>query len=216
LTTTHRNHNDHHNPEEEDTMRDRPRGTSVTGLVYTTATTTAEDDSNQNDTIIQLARSWSSSSSKKKKKNRISTATATAIDDDDATTTMNHHPNVIVVTLFTKAQCTLCDQVKDVLQQVRSTHPHVLWQQDITDEAVTVESDNDEPELTDDGGWYDQYKYDIPVLHVNGLYWCKHRLTLEQAQEGLTLAQQGQFTQPRAGQPNAAQWERRRRGTGNR
>lgn len=189
--------------------------------------------------IAALARSLSSSSSSlKNKENRFINTTATSSSSsvssdassvnasDATTTTMNHHhhhlpTNVTVVTLFTKAQCTLCDQVKDVLRQVRHTHPHVLWQQDITDDIVVVPNDpsydqdlpdsDDQHTTTDHGGWYDQYKYDIPVLHINGWYWCKHRLTTEQAQEGLTRAQQGLFTQAQPGQPHAAHYERRRR-----
>ena len=98
------------------------------------------------------------------------------------------------VTLFTKEGCTLCDKVKDVLSQVREMHPHSLSQVDITDDVHT--------------DWFDKYKYDIPVLHVNGMYWTKHRLTEEEAVEGLEAAQTGSFESPK-GEPNAAEMERK-------
>lgn len=53
------------------------------------------------------------------------------------------------------AECTLCDICMCMCM-------HVI-QVDITDE--------------DKKEWWDKYKYDIPVLHVNGDYWIKHRTT---------------------------------------
>jgi glutaredoxin len=103
--------------------------------------------------------------------------------------------NAVTVTLFTKEGCTLCDKVKDVLQEIRSTHSHTLQQQDITDDDAT--------------DWYDRYKYDIPVLHLNDVYWTKHRLTVEEAKAGLTAAFEGRFVEPVHGEPNAKQRERR-------
>lgn len=99
-----------------------------------------------------------------------------------------------LVTLFTKADCSLCDTVKAVLDEVRETHPHSLTQMDITD--------------NDQARWWQRYKYDIPVLHVNGQYWSKHRLTIDQARQGLAAAQDGTFTSP-PGEPNAAAMERK-------
>ena len=68
------------------------------------------------------------------------------------------------VRLFTKAGCTLCDVAKDVLANARAEHPHTLEAVDITD-----------PEH---GEWWEKYKYDIPVLHIDGAYWAKHRCAL--------------------------------------
>ena len=81
------------------------------------------------------------------------------------------------VTLFTKADCTLCDKVKDVLKQVQEQAPHSLVQMDITD------ADKEE--------WWNRYKYDIPVLHVNQAYWIKHRLSPEDAVSGIGSAAEG-------------------------
>jgi len=97
------------------------------------------------------------------------------------------------VTLFTKEGCTLCDKVKDVLTDLRETHPHSLSQIDITDEEQLRR--------------YDKYKYDIPVLHLDGQYWIKHRLTADEAKEGLEAYRNGTFGSPR-GEPNASEMER--------
>ena len=98
-----------------------------------------------------------------------------------------------LVTLFTKEGCTLCDKVKNVLHSIREQQPHGLQQIDITD-----------PDQTD---YWKKYKYDIPVLHVNGKYWIKHRITEQEALKGLQQVQQGTFESP-PGEPNATAMER--------
>ncbi|EOD25917.1 hypothetical protein EMIHUDRAFT_237316 [Emiliania huxleyi CCMP1516] len=75
--------------------------------------------------------------------------------------------DVPAVRLFTKEGCTLCDKVRDVLRGVTDRAPHSLEAVDITDE--------------DHAQWLAKYKYDIPVLHLDGAYWTKHRLTEEEA-----------------------------------
>lgn len=96
------------------------------------------------------------------------------------------------ITLFTKEGCTLCDKVKDVLVDVRESYPHSLQQIDITDEQHS--------------DWFDKYKYDIPVLHVNGQYWIKHRITSQEAKDGLNAVLEGKFESPK-GEPNAKEME---------
>ena len=98
------------------------------------------------------------------------------------------------IRLFTKEGCTLCDNVKDTLQSLRDELPHSLEAIDITD--VGHED------------WYEKYKYDIPVLHVGDQYWIKHRLSEEEAREGLREARMGQFV-VRNGEPDAGKMERR-------
>ena len=69
-----------------------------------------------------------------------------------------------IVQLYMKEGCTLCDKVSDVLKLLRKDHPHSLKAVDITDDnKVDV---------------YDKYKYDIPVLPIDGKYWTKHRLDI--------------------------------------
>ena len=97
------------------------------------------------------------------------------------------------VELFTKEGCTLCDDAKAVLDALRADAPHSLIAVDITDA--------DKTEL------WDRYKYDIPVLHVDGAYWTKHRVTADDALAALAEARGGAFA-PRPGQPDAARLER--------
>ncbi len=110
----------------------------------------------------------------------------------------------VVVTLYTKEGCTLCDKVKDVLREVQQGEDdglqHSLRQIDITD--------------SDQQDSFDRYKYDIPVLHISSksdvdqsVYWTKHRLTEDEAKEGIAEAMAGPF-EPRKGRPNAAAMER--------
>ena len=104
------------------------------------------------------------------------------------------HGGEPTVQLFTKQGCTLCDKATDALRSIRGSHPHTLEAVDITDEDKLI--------------WYDKYKYDIPVLHIDGKYWAKHRLTPEVATEGLEAAKAGTF-EAQAGEPNAGEIERR-------
>jgi hypothetical protein len=97
------------------------------------------------------------------------------------------------VTLFTKEECTLCDKVKDVLEQVRAERPHALYSVDIADPR--------------NAPWWDKYKYDIPVLHVGGRFWIKHRLSADDAMAGLAEAAAGSFA-ARQGDPDAKKMER--------
>ena len=120
--------------------------------------------------------------------NSVTGPVYTSDDDDDDDT------DAPVVRLFTKAGCTLCDKVKDVLLAIRTSHPHSLEQIDITDAQHQH--------------WLDRYKYDIPVLHVNGQYWIKHRITQQEAIDGLNAVRKGTFTSP-PGEPNAAAVERK-------
>lgn len=126
--------------------------------------------------------------------------TANNSNDSDNDNTSNG----VVVTLYTKEGCTLCDKVKAVLSQVKDQEgfAHSLRQTDITD--------------ADQGDSYDRYKYDIPVLHINAngdgdsdedVYWTKHRLTEQEAKDALTEAMKGSFEE-RKGRPNAAALER--------
>eukprot|EP00551_Chaetoceros_affinis_P002975 CAMPEP_0203651280 /NCGR_PEP_ID=MMETSP0088-20131115/26989_1 /ASSEMBLY_ACC=CAM_ASM_001087 /TAXON_ID=426623 /ORGANISM="Chaetoceros affinis, Strain CCMP159" /LENGTH=161 /DNA_ID=CAMNT_0050510367 /DNA_START=58 /DNA_END=544 /DNA_ORIENTATION=+ len=101
------------------------------------------------------------------------------------------HPTV---QLYTKEGCSLCDKAKDVLVLLREEEPHSLEAIDITDP--------DKTEL------FDKYKWDIPVLHIDGSYWTKHRLTAEEALEALKEARAGDFA-PRRGEPDAGAMEKK-------
>ena len=99
-----------------------------------------------------------------------------------------------IVQLYTKEGCTLCDKVSNVLKSVREQCPHSLEAVDITDA--------DKTEI------YDKYKWDIPVLHMNGKYWTKHKLDVTEAVDALKRATNGEF-QEQKGEPNAAAMEKR-------
>jgi len=91
----------------------------------------------------------------------------------------NHHGNKNF--LFSK-----------VLDSVREDQPHSLYAVDITDD--------------DKQEWFSKYKYDIPVLHVNDIYWAKHRLSAEEAIAGIEEACKGSF-EMRQGEPDASRLE---------
>lgn len=101
------------------------------------------------------------------------------------------------VKLFTKEGCTLCDKAKDVLKEAMDEFPHTLEAVDITD--------------ADNAEWFSKYKYDIPVLHVNGQYWAKHRITIDEARQALGAAKEQGFV-PSKGEPDAGRLERKRTG----
>lgn len=108
----------------------------------------------------------------------------------------SENPKDPTVQLFTKEGCTLCDKVTEVLLSVRETHPHTLKAVDITDDDM--------------GDWFSKYKYDIPVLHMNGVYWVKHQLLQADARQAFQSIEEGTFTSP-AGEPDAGVMERRQR-----
>jgi len=54
--------------------------------------------------------------------------------------------------------------------------------------------------------WFDRYKYDIPVLRIDGVYWAKHRISVEEAKKGIEEAMGGSF-EVRGGEPDASRLE---------
>mmetsp|Transcript_14021 Transcript_14021/g.19500 ORF Transcript_14021/g.19500 Transcript_14021/m.19500 type:complete len:84 (-) Transcript_14021:16-267(-) len=67
--------------------------------------------------------------------------------------------NKVIVTLFSKPQCSLCVPAKELVLKVQKQYPFTL-------ENINILQ---HPE------WFEKYKYDIPVLHVNGKEICRHR-----------------------------------------
>jgi glutaredoxin len=113
-------------------------------------------------------------------------------DDDDSRTAMDPARRSVVVTLFTKEGCTLCDQVQAILQATRAKYPHSLVAVDITDPVHREEE------------WFERYQFDIPVLHIDGAYWTKHRLTAAEAECALAAATRGAAVVPIGGaEPDA-------------
>ncbi len=64
------------------------------------------------------------------------------------------------VTLYGRKQCSLCDTARAVLDRVRAELPFEL-------EVVDIDSD---PEVRE------RYRYDIPVVAVDGEQFCVHRV----------------------------------------
>lgn len=72
--------------------------------------------------------------------------------------------NLPLLTMYTKSSgCSLCDDAKLVLAPVM-------------DQFNFEEVHIDNPENTE---WFDQYRYDIPVFHLNGKFLMKHKVSLK-------------------------------------
>ncbi|XP_066037962.1 glutaredoxin-like protein C5orf63 homolog [Chamaea fasciata] len=77
--------------------------------------------------------------------------------------------NKPVLTLFTKKPCPLCDEAKEVLEPYKRRF--ILQEVDIT--------------LPENSAWFDKYKYDIPVFHLNGKFLMKHRVNIQKFEDQL-------------------------------
>ena len=66
----------------------------------------------------------------------------------------------MIIEIYSKPQCPLCDEAKEVLARVRRRVPFELREVDIT---------------TDDA-LFQAHRYDIPVVFVNGRKAFKHHL----------------------------------------
>ncbi|KAL2294780.1 hypothetical protein Nmel_008529 [Mimus melanotis] len=77
--------------------------------------------------------------------------------------------NKPVLTLFTKKPCPLCDEAKEVLEPYKRRF--IFQEVDIT--------------LPENSAWYDKYKYDIPVFHLNGKFLMKHRVDIQKFEDQL-------------------------------
>lgn len=73
----------------------------------------------------------------------------------------SHKPHVIV---YSRPGCHLCDEAKAVIANAGVGHHFTL-------EEINIESD---PELLR------KYKYDIPVVTIDGIECFKHRVDLDQ------------------------------------
>ncbi|XP_073481039.1 glutaredoxin-like protein C5orf63 homolog isoform X4 [Aquarana catesbeiana] len=69
-----------------------------------------------------------------------------------------------------KDPCPLCDEAKETLTPFMERF--VLEQVDIT--------------LPENSIWYDRYKYDIPVFHLNGQFLMMHRVNLKKLEKSLS------------------------------
>lgn len=70
------------------------------------------------------------------------------------------------ITFFTKSDCPLCRSAWYVLQRVRSQVPFEL-------ESIDICAPGQEP-------WFEAYRDDIPVVHLNGREIFRHRINERQ------------------------------------
>jgi glutaredoxin len=66
----------------------------------------------------------------------------------------------MIVRIYSKPDCCLCAQAKEILERVRSRIPFDLVEEDIRADPVLFAT----------------YRYDIPVVIIEGLATYKHRL----------------------------------------
>lgn len=75
------------------------------------------------------------------------------------------------ITLYTKPDCPLCEKAETVLLEIQSEIAFRLEKVDIT---------QDEKLFT-------QYRYEIPVIAINGHEFCRYRVEREALRAALTL-----------------------------
>ncbi|CAI8009455.1 Glutaredoxin-like protein C5orf63 homolog [Geodia barretti] len=75
------------------------------------------------------------------------------------------------LTLFTKkySPCSLCDDAKEVLKQYEN---EFIYEEEYIDLAENKE-------------WFERYKYDIPVIHMNGDLLMMHRVDQDKLRTAL-------------------------------
>jgi glutaredoxin len=67
----------------------------------------------------------------------------------------------VIVDLFSKEDCHLCEEAKGVLEKVRQEIPFTLR----------------ETKITPGDHYYEQYKEMVPVVHVNNQFAFKYRIS---------------------------------------
>ncbi|KAJ2696194.1 hypothetical protein FB645_006275 [Coemansia sp. IMI 203386] len=71
----------------------------------------------------------------------------------------------LMLTMFTHNRCQLCVNAKEALEQVRLKVPFEMTEVDIK-----------KPE---NSRWFEEYKYDVPVIHANGEFLLWHRVDVD-------------------------------------
>ena len=83
----------------------------------------------------------------------------------------------VLVTLYTRADCHLCDEAKAVLDRVAADQPFTL-------EIVDVDTDE---------GLVSQYGLEVPVVLIAGRKRFKYRVDEERLRKLLTLGNDGKL-----------------------
>lgn len=74
-----------------------------------------------------------------------------------------------ILTLYTKENCSLCDEALEVLRPYK--HRFQLEEVDI--------------KKKENKDWFNKYRYDIPVFHFNGKFLMKHKVDLQMFEKAL-------------------------------
>ncbi|OLY79291.1 Glutaredoxin-like protein C5orf63-like protein [Smittium mucronatum] len=77
----------------------------------------------------------------------------------------------LVLTLFTHAECQLCVRAKANLAKVNEKIPFTIYEVDI--------------KAPENKKWFDEYRYDVPVVHANGKFLLWHQVDVPRAIEKL-------------------------------
>ncbi|XP_063562810.1 glutaredoxin-like protein C5orf63 homolog isoform X2 [Gorilla gorilla gorilla] len=75
-----------------------------------------------------------------------------------------------VLTLFTKDSCPLCDEAKEVLKPYKNREVNIT--------------------LPENSVWYERYKFDVPVFHLNGQFLMMHRVNTSKLEKQLLKLEQ--------------------------
>jgi glutaredoxin len=67
----------------------------------------------------------------------------------------------ILLEIYSKENCQLCDELKEIVKKVNKK----------------IDFEIKEIDITKDNDIFEKYKYDIPVVHLNGIIAFKHRIT---------------------------------------
>lgn len=70
----------------------------------------------------------------------------------------------LMLTMYTHNHCQLCVFAKEALKAVRQEVPFELTEVDI--------------KKTGNERWFEEYKYDVPVIHANGEFLLWHRVDI--------------------------------------
>ncbi|EHH22656.1 hypothetical protein EGK_05968 [Macaca mulatta] len=79
-----------------------------------------------------------------------------------------------VLTLFTKDPHPLCGEAKEVLKPYKNRF--ILQEVNVT--------------LPENSAWYERYKFDIPVFHLNGQFLMMHRVNTSKLEKQLLKLEQ--------------------------
>eukprot|EP01135_Chromosphaera_perkinsii_P007564 Nk52_evm20s914 gene=Nk52_evmTU20s914 len=78
------------------------------------------------------------------------------------------------IAVFTKKDCSLCVVAKDALNAFKAKRP------DLPFEVEEVDISREENKK-----WFDLYQFDIPVMHLDGKHFMKHRVDDEKLKHAL-------------------------------